>query len=72
MDQLQCETCQSSGKCGGATWPRYGHSRGTQSSVEWQVLKKKIGGPWVSNPRPMTEPKIWGEVHYQHVGGGVC
>jgi hypothetical protein len=55
LDQWQSDTCQFSGKCGGATWPRHGQPRGTQSSNVWQV-KKLFWGSWVLNPRPPPSP----------------
>ena len=37
--KLGLDMWQSSGKCGGATWPRHGQPHGTQSTVLWLVSK---------------------------------
>jgi hypothetical protein len=49
LDQWHCDTCQYSGKCGGAMWPRHGQPQGTKSTVEVMGSKNVFGGLWVLN-----------------------
>jgi hypothetical protein len=61
-------------KCGGATWPRHGQPRGTQSTVVWQVPKISLESMGFE-PTTSTKPKClekWPNTNALHMLLVIC